>query len=173
MCEMVFFCYGTKVKQVNEGVTFHLYPSSTPPINIRLGYTTAQDLNVDFGPPLRVHYKEDDRMTIHSTSRVSEESNEGDCAICYTSLKTFTDITSDFYNYFQHGVDFLISGSTHIVRKVILHTNVPGSPLFQLYKRCPWEIEGAPEDEEDGELICASQIALKLKFHRYPTPNAI
>ncbi|KZP32960.1 UPF0183-domain-containing protein [Athelia psychrophila] len=132
-CLVMYGDVARAVVKVNEGVTFHLYPSSTPPINIRLGYTTAQDLNVDFGPPLRVHYKEDDRMTIHSTSRASEESNEGDY----------------FYNYFQHGVDFLISGSTHIVRKVILHTNVPGSPLFQLYKRCPWEIEGAPEDEED------------------------
>jgi len=26
---------------------------------------------------------------------------------------------------------------------------VPGSPLFQRYKRCPWEIEGQPEDDED------------------------
>jgi Uncharacterised protein family (UPF0183) len=31
---------------------------------------------------------------------------------------------SDFYNYFQHGIDFLISDHTHIVKKIILHTNV-------------------------------------------------
>lgn len=30
----------------------------------------------------------------------------------------------DFYNYFHHGVDFLISGQTHIVRKIIIHSNV-------------------------------------------------
>jgi len=25
-----------------------------------------------------------------------------------------------------------------------------GSPLFQRYKRCNWELEGKPEDDEDG-----------------------
>jgi len=30
----------------------------------------------------------------------------------------------DFYNYFHHGVDFLISGQTHVVRKIIIHSNV-------------------------------------------------
>jgi len=30
----------------------------------------------------------------------------------------------DFYNYFHHGVDFLISGHTHVVRKIIIHSNV-------------------------------------------------
>ena len=41
-------------------------------------------------------------------------------------LKRFTCCTSrpDFYNYFQHGIDFLISGVTHTVRKIILHTNI-------------------------------------------------
>ena len=36
---------------------------------------------------------------------------------CYITL-------SDFYNYFRHGIDFLISGATHTVRKIILHTNI-------------------------------------------------
>ena len=29
----------------------------------------------------------------------------------------------------------------------------PGTPLFQRYKRCNWEIERKPEDDEDGGLI--------------------
>ena len=33
---------------------------------------------------------------------------------------------ADFYNYFQYGIDFLISGTTHIVKKIILHTNIVG-----------------------------------------------
>lgn len=65
--------------------------------------------------------------------------------------------TTDFMNYFNHGIDCFIDGSTHILRKIIVHSNtvssldqVPlftditwcklGSPLFQRYKRCPWEI---------------------------------
>ena len=76
-------------------------------------------------------------------------------------------IPVDFCNYLQHGVDFLVDGTTHVVKKIVVHTNVvwtsptrkgilahnsiqPGSPLFQRYKRCPWEIEGKPEDDEDG-----------------------
>ena len=31
---------------------------------------------------------------------------------------------SDFYNYFQHGIDFLLSDHTHIVKKIILHSNI-------------------------------------------------
>ncbi|KAI0677565.1 UPF0183-domain-containing protein [Trametes maxima] len=121
------------IVKVHEGVTLQFYPSGSEPVQVLLGSSTAQDLTVELGPPLRVHYKEDDRMTIHSRSSQSE-----------------TDADSDyFYNYQQHGVDFLISGSTHAVKKIVLHSNVPGTPLFQRYKRCPWEIEGHPEDDED------------------------
>jgi hypothetical protein len=132
-CPVMYGDVARAVVKVHDGIILHFHPSSSQPIHIRIGETTAQDLNVDLGPPLRVHYKEDDRMTIHSTSRSTEDDSD----------------TDYFYNYFQHGIDFLLSGSTHVVRKIILHTNVPGSPLFQKYKRCPWEIEGQPEDDED------------------------
>jgi len=62
-------------------------------------------------------------MAIHSASKVPEGEPEG-----------------YFYNYFQHGLDFLLSPSSHTVQKIILHTNIPGSPMFQRYQRCPWEI---------------------------------
>ncbi|KDQ64597.1 hypothetical protein JAAARDRAFT_75176 [Jaapia argillacea MUCL 33604] len=124
------------VVKIHNGVTLDFYPQShSQPVHIQIGVTTAQDLQLDLGPPLRVHYKEDDRMTIHATApRNAEDESEVDY----------------FYNYFQHGIDILISGGSHIVKKIILHTNIPGTPLFQRYKRCPWEIEGPPEDDEDG-----------------------
>ncbi|ESK96066.1 hypothetical protein Moror_7411 [Moniliophthora roreri MCA 2997] len=118
--------------KVHDGITLHFHPSTSKPSHIRLGSTTAQDLNVILGPPLRVHYKEDDRMMIHSTNPEIEGPE-----------------TSYFYNYFQHGLDFLISGLDHTVKKIVMHSNVPGTPLFQRYKRCNWEIEGKPEDDED------------------------
>lgn len=46
----------------------------------------------------------------------------------------------DFYNYFQHGIDFLISSSDHVVRKIILHTNIVRSPRCHCLPRllnCP------------------------------------
>ncbi|THV08445.1 UPF0183-domain-containing protein [Dendrothele bispora CBS 962.96] len=120
------------VVKVHDGVTLFFHPSTARPVHVRLGVTTAQDLMVEFGAPLRVHYKEDDRMTIHASSQKADSADTG-----------------YFYNYFQHGLDFLLSGTTHVVQKIILHSNIPGSPLFQRYKRCNWEIEGKPEDDED------------------------
>ncbi|KAF8812534.1 UPF0183-domain-containing protein [Phlegmacium glaucopus] len=121
------------VVKVHEGVTLYFYPTAASrPLNIKIGQTTAQDLNLDLGPPLRIHYKEDKRMRIHAARGVERDEETG-----------------YFYNYFQYGLDFLISETTHLVKKIVLHTNVPGTPLFQRYKRCNWEIEGKPEDDED------------------------
>ncbi|KAJ7129561.1 hypothetical protein C8R44DRAFT_777077 [Mycena epipterygia] len=119
------------IVKVHEGITLEFHPSTTKPVHIRIGETTAQDLTMDLGPPIRVHYKDDERMTIHSTTRGGENPEP-----------------AYFYNYFQHGLDFLLSPN-HVVTKIVLHSNVPGSPLFQRYKRCNWEIEGKPEDDED------------------------
>jgi len=120
------------VVKAHVGVVLHFYPSTSKPVNVRIGTTSAQDLTCDLGAPLRVFYKEDDRMAIHSRNKTPDGTEDG-----------------YFYNYFQYGIDFLISGSTHLVQKIILHTNIPGTPMFQRYQRCPWEIEGDPEDEED------------------------
>jgi len=136
-CPVMYGDISRAIVKVNNGVVLHFYGPSGPStlsLHIRLGETTAQDLNIDLGTPSRIYYKDDERMAIHSPSaHVEDESSS----------------TDYFYNYFSHGIDFLISGQTHLVRKIILHSNVPGSPLFQQYKRCPWEIEGKPEDDED------------------------
>ncbi|KAH8830442.1 hypothetical protein DL96DRAFT_1592908 [Flagelloscypha sp. PMI_526] len=120
------------VVKVHYGVTLHLFASSQP-LSFRIGHTSAQDLMLDLGQPDRVHYKDDARMAIHSNALGSEEEGDG----------------GYFYNYFRHGIDFLISSTSHQVKKIILHTNIPGTPMFQIYKRCPWELESEPEDDED------------------------
>ncbi|THH11714.1 hypothetical protein EW145_g472 [Phellinidium pouzarii] len=124
------------VLKVHDGVILYFYPTASRPIHIRIGVTSAQDLTCDLGAPLRVYYKEDERMAIHSHNRVPDGIEDG-----------------YFYNYFQLGVDFLISASNHLVQKVVVHTNIPGTPMFQRYQRCPWEIQGEPEDEEDGNRL--------------------
>ena len=102
-----------------------MYPSQSEPILVRLGVSTAQDLACDLGPPLRIHYKEDIRMTIHSRQGAADEDAESDCKlVCILSLMCCSFCCLDFYNYLQHGIDFLISGNTHTVKKIILHTNV-------------------------------------------------
>jgi len=120
--------------KVHQGVTLYFYPGESNALQALLGTTTAQDLQVDLGPPIRVHYKEDDRMTIHATNQLEENT------------------TQDYFmNYFQHGLDFLIDGDTHTVKKILLHTNALGSPAFQRYKRCPWRIETTPEEGDQGQ----------------------
>ncbi|EIW82109.1 hypothetical protein CONPUDRAFT_81654 [Coniophora puteana RWD-64-598 SS2] len=133
VCPPMYGDISRAIAKIHHGVVLYFYPPGVPSLHIRIGETSAQDLNVDLGPPNRIHYKEDERMTIHSP-QCSEENPGSDY----------------FYNYFQHGIDFLISGRTHILQKIIIHSNVPGSPLFLRYKRCPWELEGKPEDDEDG-----------------------
>lgn len=116
----------SRAHQVHQGVTLYFYPGESNALQVLLGTTTAQDLQVDLGPPIRVHYKEDDRMTIHATNQVEENTTQ-DCESSRQILKILAQgILShytDFMNYFQHGLDFLIDGDTHTVKKILLHTN--------------------------------------------------
>jgi hypothetical protein len=48
----------------------------------------------------------------------------------------------------------------------------PGTPMFQRYKRCPWEIEGAPEDDEDGASRAPSSV-LMLTLARLAAVRAL
>jgi hypothetical protein len=67
-------------------------------------------------------------MAIHSDGAddVDEGCMDSEVLLC----APLTIIHTDFYNYFQHGIDVLISGVTHKVQKVILHSNVVRPPLF-------------------------------------------
>jgi hypothetical protein len=113
--------------------------------------------------------------------------------LSHSHITQLSFFSTDFYNYFQHGIDFLISDHTHVVKKIILHSNVvsafcssiprnssppaqPGTPLFQRYKRCPWQIEGKPEDDEDGvSQSWTFPDHRKIKFFpiRYATKSQI
>ena len=63
-------------------MTLYFYPTAASrALNIKIGQTTAQDLNLDLGPPLRIHYKEDERMTIHAAVRNVERDDETGCKL--------------------------------------------------------------------------------------------
>ncbi|WWD17252.1 hypothetical protein CI109_101690 [Kwoniella shandongensis] len=104
--------------QPNKGVTLTL-SGEEDKLDIVIGETTSQDLLLDLGAPLRKFWKEDDRLE-RMWGGVSQP---GGC----------------FWNYFQYGLDFLISGEG-IVLKILCHSNIPGTPLFQRYARCPWTL---------------------------------
>ncbi|KAL7410750.1 hypothetical protein BDY24DRAFT_398378 [Mrakia frigida] len=116
-------------------LSLQLHFASSPPLTITLNETTVSDLLAELGPPNRTFYKEDTRMSIHSEEAGgdSKEEEEG----------------SYFQNYFQYGMDFLISGRSHKVYKIIMHSNLPGAIQFGRYERCPWEFEGDVDERSD------------------------
>jgi hypothetical protein len=64
-------------------------------------------------------------MAIHARSHSEDQSPEPSCTPFVSSYHLIAQChLSDFYNYFQHGIDFLLSDHTHVVKKIILHTNV-------------------------------------------------
>ena len=67
------------VARVHDGVTLRFWPDLQDAVRVRIGVTTAQDLLLDLGEPLRTFYKEDDRMSIHARERADEESAEPAC----------------------------------------------------------------------------------------------
>eukprot|EP00747_Dinoflagellata_sp_TGD_P207780 gnl/TRDRNA2_/TRDRNA2_81316_c0_seq1.p1 gnl/TRDRNA2_/TRDRNA2_81316_c0~~gnl/TRDRNA2_/TRDRNA2_81316_c0_seq1.p1 ORF type:complete len:763 (-),score=146.34 gnl/TRDRNA2_/TRDRNA2_81316_c0_seq1:57-2345(-) len=98
-----------------------------------------QDVFSDFGPPEQVCVKEVDTVRIHS------------------ALSTTARGGPDYYyNYFHLGLDVLFDGRTHLVKKVILHTNPPTHELFSRYSRCFFQIpietpyEPAPAASEEA-----------------------
>lgn len=110
---------------MNKGIRIFLYPSSAAPIFIPLG-ASAEDLECDLGSPLRRFYKEDSRLDIHASSIPATEHHkeENDCAFFPPRNEELSKYPLDFYNYFQYGIDFLVSGVTHKVKKIILHSNI-------------------------------------------------
>lgn len=72
--------------QIKSGVVLHFYGPSGPStlsLHVRLGETTAQDLNIDLGTPSRIFYKDDERMAIHSPNpQLEDETQSTDCESC-------------------------------------------------------------------------------------------
>lgn len=41
-----------------------------------------------------------------------------------------------FYCFVERGIDVLFCGSSHRLKKLVLHANSPGHPDFGLYRKC-------------------------------------
>jgi hypothetical protein len=62
-----------------------------------------------------------------------------------------------FLNYFGLGLDLLVDGNTSRIRKIVVHTNVPGHPEFGHYNKCNFELVfrgsgNKSDDNSGGEL---------------------
>ncbi len=97
---------------------FYSAGGTTISLDMMLDETTTQDLLCELGPPLRKYWKEDSRITnvwepAHASS-VSPADNNSDSwgPGCW-------------WNYFQHGLDFLIDDEGEgLVRKIMVHSNI-------------------------------------------------
>ena len=81
-----------------KGVKLFFYTASheqpLPPIYIRIGQTTSEDLLCDLGSPLRIFYKEDDRMTIHA-AKGPQEPDEG----CTSHFDFFSNVLGNIFAF--------------------------------------------------------------------------
>eukprot|EP00472_Partenskyella_glossopodia_P014576 CAMPEP_0197519434 /NCGR_PEP_ID=MMETSP1318-20131121/4700_1 /TAXON_ID=552666 /ORGANISM="Partenskyella glossopodia, Strain RCC365" /LENGTH=374 /DNA_ID=CAMNT_0043070405 /DNA_START=73 /DNA_END=1197 /DNA_ORIENTATION=- len=87
---------------------------------------TLQHVMSILGTPDQIFVKDVDSMRIHRNGMQDGKlpSTQGDY----------------FLNYFRLGIDVLISGPTHTLKKIILHTNMPATRNFNRYNRCNYQI---------------------------------
>ncbi|KAI8929002.1 hypothetical protein BC831DRAFT_445968 [Entophlyctis helioformis] len=87
---------------------------------------TCQDVLGEMGRPEDVTTKQRDKMGIHRNG----SGEQG-------PLSTNPDYV---WNYFSMGIDMVFDGTTHRVKKMILHSNMLGHHHVNLYARCNFEI---------------------------------
>ena len=68
-----------------------------------------------------------DPVRLHKTTDLSAPTNQQATSSIYRC--------DYFYNYSGRGLDVLFDGKTHRVKKVVLHTNLPGTHRFGRYTR--------------------------------------
>lgn len=164
---------------------------STSAFIMVLNETTPQDLVAELGPPDAIYRKHDRRISIHATGNTTKRRQPSispgldpqSLDTDQSSIQSYTedsDMDADaqegriddrsdecFYNYFQHGLDILISlphnkspafpGSANVewptsssaqlvVSKIFLHGNIPGSFSFNRHRRSRWVIKTSGEN---------------------------
>jgi hypothetical protein len=82
---------------------------------------SPQDILMEIGKPDKIYYKRHDKLRIHASTPSPP-----------TSPDDSTTEVDYFYNYFSRGFDVMFNGRTHVVEKIILHTNIPGSRDFNM-----------------------------------------
>lgn len=158
--------------KIHDGNTVEIVRRHSPPFWITLHSTTPQDLVSELGPPSAIYRKSDHRLSIHRARSASghqphdeaddtepdEVPSDDDEDLSDVSATSSSDC---FYNYFNHGLDVFVSASSSsahpVATKIILHGNVPGSYMFQRYRRCRWKIELAPSLKHQSDLSLDSE----------------
>jgi len=103
----------------------------------------AQDCLADLGPAEAVCVKEDDIMAIHNGRQRG--------ALC----ESWENNNDYFFNYFSLGVDFLLDGHTHRVKKIVLHCNAVMHPDFNRYRKCRFIVSRNSKEQEGDDILAA------------------
>lgn len=104
---------------------------------------SCQDVATSLGAPNRIFFKSEDKMKIHSPSAHRRVQSKR------------SDI---FFNYFTLGIDVLFDARTQRCKKIILHTNYPGHYNFNMYHRCEFQFQLAPDKVSEKEPLNAPVV---------------
>ncbi|GAA5959588.1 hypothetical protein JCM8115_003762 [Rhodotorula mucilaginosa] len=102
---------------------------------LEIGETTSEDILCELGSAVRTFWKEDDRLAIHTAAAVGAPSSSFSSA-----SKAALEPNPYFLSYPHLGLTLLISPSSHLLEKVILHSNTPGQVQFGRTARALWTI---------------------------------
>lgn len=91
---------------------------------------SCQDVTTNLGSPNCVFFKSEDKMKIHSPN---------------AHRRAQAKKSDFFFNYFTLGIDILFDARTQCCKKILLHTNYPGHYNFNMYHRCEFNLELAPD----------------------------
>jgi hypothetical protein len=128
---------------------------STGNFSLVIGESCCQDVLSSLGAPTKMYTKQ--REPIGTKARRHNEA-------------LMVDGTDDyFFNYVELGIDVLFEGAKHILKKVILRTNLLGHPTFGQYDKCSFTVkfvEKAPlstpgAKKPSASMFPSSSTALK------------
>lgn len=91
---------------------------------------SCQDVTTNLGSPNSVFFKSEDKMKIHSPN---------------AHRRAQAKRSDFFFNYFTLGIDILFDARTQRCKKILLHTNYPGHYNYNMYHRCEFNLELAPD----------------------------
>ena len=111
-----------------------------------------------------------DMLVISSVWKLQVCTKDNDAVKIHSAATENTGPADYFYNYFHLGVDVLFDGRSHMMKKVILHTNHPTHELFSQYARCFFQVPIAPSDA--GKMPDASVGALSQAPHGHRDAGA-
>ncbi|XP_055547069.1 PHAF1 protein CG7083 [Wyeomyia smithii] len=111
---------------------------------------SCQDVASNLGAPSRVFFKSEDKMKIHSPS---------------AHRRVQSKRSDFFFNYFTLGIDVLFDARTQRAKKIILHTNYPGHYNYNMYHRCEFNLQLAPDKvTEDTPLDTPVNVSAYSKW---------